>query len=375
MALSFAAQGEEPDAVAAALMSRGCSPAEAERIAKQAIDMQPQSSQSQHMPSVAKPQSAQNFKPLKFMLQVLGLMAAASFLFAMTQVNKPRVRETVPPAATSAIANYVLPTPAPSKSWSIQLPPEVIRFDESSGQGEIRYFSFPTSEEYFYFREKQKDLFSIKLLQIVPMTGGRQLLLFSSQPPDFDCHACHPLLSAMLVKGGSGQPYVTILPLQIIGTGGTFGNLSLEGERRVSLLKVGPLREGFVFKDGDSGQGSVVEWGNLFSIEKDRLRALGLFHVHEDSFNSGFCEERKKELCAQKDTKIRFARDDASRDYVDILATEVSVDPSKGNALPVTRNYVLRFNGEQYAEVVEATRAPAALAPLIAEEPASASKP
>ena len=351
IALAIATQGHDRDAIVSALLSRGCPRSNAEQAADQAIEMQPGGDKWHHASPNVNAAAPQTSILASVVLPIVGLLVAGFFLLVMSNPNTFRTREEVPAAAASATVGYQPTIPVPAKTWSSQLPADVSRFDEVKGEGEIRYASLPPSDEFQGFRDELAKPFVLKLLQMVPMPGGRQLLVFSSHPPDFGCHACHPLLSAMLVAASNGEPYITLLPLQVLGTAGKFGSISLQGDRRVSLLKVGPNREGFVFKDSDGGQGSIVEWGNFFGIEKDAFRPLGYFHVHEDSFGSESCLDQKKELCAQKDTKIRFARGSAFADYFDILASEVSIDPYKGDGLPASRTYVMRFNGERYAEV------------------------
>jgi curved DNA-binding protein CbpA len=242
------------------------------------------------------------------------------------------------------------PAVAPS-NWGALLPPAVTSYDDHSGVGVILHAALPEGSEFDRLRRDVGKPFRLQLLRTVPLPDARRLLLFVSAPSGFECAACHPLISAMVVRQRGDQGAQVLVPLQVVTTAGRDGRFSLDGEREPRLLEVGPDREGFYFTDQDGELGSSAEWTDLFAIEAERVRFLGSVPAHSETAGDGACRRDKASPCARQDTKFRFSKAPGPSGFYDILATEVDTAAARDGGAVTQRSYTLRFDGERYARL------------------------
>jgi len=375
IAASVAKLGLSRDTVVGSLVSKGCAADVAALLADQAIasrgDNTKQRAGINDQNSVVG-----KSKIAKWVVLACGTLAVLAGLYFAVPWSELTGSE--PSATGASVSSQQLPNSLAGRSsadWSDALPREVTGFSEKSGWGHIKYSSLPDGPEFDSLRQRLGSPFDLKLLQMVPMSGQGELLLFASTPPDFGCHECRPILSAMLLRGNATDGYQVLIPLRAISIAGSFGKLSLQDDRRASILAVGPGRDGFVFKDADSSQGTVTEWKNLFAIEGEKIRPLGSYPVHSDSIGNGSCEEPRPTPCALKDTRVQFSRDVGPGGFFDIRASETEVDPPEQRGAHIARQYVLRFDGHSYVRVSESHESPGASGVASASGAAAASDP
>jgi hypothetical protein len=349
LAKDVAMQGHNKDVVFGALIAHGCPYEMALEIATQVVSAQSQSpgkSPKEPTPQPPRPERSERSPEGVFMwLLILGVGA----LIAFNLPEQVPVAVTAPAAAPTPAATATQ-TPFIARTTTLDelLPSEVVKFDTAHSVGTIFYKALPDRPEFDSFRSDLGEPFSLKLLQVLNLDKTRRLLLFSSAPPDFGCHACSPILSAMVVRQVSETRMEVVVPLHVVTTAGRWGKLSLEGELAASALRVGPGREGFVFKERDMGQGNTEEWGRLFALTDEAVVHLGGFEVHSDSFGSGHCIDKPRETCEQSDTKIRFSKQPGPNGYFDIHATTVGIEVEGDLPRKVQTQYTMSFDGTKY---------------------------
>lgn len=353
MAHIMALKGYNQDVLTGALLAVGCPERIAVRIAKETIARRDTNEQIKDPPQNGtskeelKARSSKNF----VIASLTALAFVIIFLFLQDNSRKFEVRNSAP--TPQAIA----PDPHVKKSLEDTIESQIESFDRTTGIGRIFYNSLPDNEAFSPYQSFTTRPFEIKLEKIITINKtGLSLIFFSSKPildggANYSCHACAPILSAMVVGEDPMHGYGIRIPLHPLRPAGKFGEIHLSNEYSPTIINPGPGKIGFIIKHGDMGQGHIVEWGSIHSLEKNNIRQLGEFHVHSDSFGSSQCEEIAEADCPHKDTTIRFEKSNSHLGYFDLSATEKSVELIDGSPKREERKFKLRFNGQQYAEI------------------------
>lgn len=353
MAHNMALKGYNQDVLTGALLAVGCPERIAVHIAKETIAHRDAKEQEKDSPQNEPP--SEKFKAKSSNNFVIASLVAFAFIiiFLFLQDNSRKIEISNFAPIPQAIA------PEPHRRTSLEdiVESQIENFDRTTGIGQIFYRSLPDNEEFSPYQSFATRPFEIKLAKIIAINrNGLTLILFSSKPrldggADYSCHACAPILSAMVVREDPILGFDITIPLHPLRPAGRYGEIQLDNEFSPTIINPGPEKIGFIIKHWDMGQGHIAEWGSIHSIEKKNIRQLGEFHVHSDSFGSSQCEEIAEADCPNKDTTIRFEKSSSHLGYFDLSVTEKSVELIDGKPQRNERKFKLRFNGKQYAEV------------------------
>jgi curved DNA-binding protein CbpA len=345
MAFAMAMKGYNKDVLIGALIATGCPDRIAQKIASEAIALREKKSPAQSIPQKSTSSSSS--------LVIIGIAVFLSLFVAFATLDNSKQPSLNPPP--SSTANH--PTPQKRPSLEDVIASQIDSYDKQNAIGRITYTSLPKEESFSSFSEHIGQPFKIEPIKIIKIPGSNLEILFLSSTPiykdgsDFSCHACSPILSAMVIEEDETLGYSVTVPLHPLRPAGTWGQVNLNNDFSPTIISPGPKKIGFILKHRDMGQGHIVEWGSIHSIESNTIRQLGEFHVHSDSFGSSQCEGVDRRECPQKDSKIRFDKSNIHNGYYDLVITESSVDQASGQSVRTEKTFRLKFNGVQFAEV------------------------
>lgn len=379
MALSLAQQGYSRDVLLGALLSQGCPAALASTIAdqvhakyqdaaRQAAKPEPQArTKPEAVPPGQTKASGQDPMPASGAKKKKPMPLGAKVFFASLlgmSVWSMLPEQLSAPAPTVSAPQQKAPEKAATPSHTVEdvLAEQIPSFDGKSGR--ITYASLPQDRVFDGHRDYLGKPYEIKLIQGIKVQG-KVVAFFASKPiatgeDDFSCHACNPILSAMLVQQLPETGVHLVLALQPLTVAGGWGQIDLQGDRMPSVLQVGPDRSGFIIKDGYAGQGYVETYASVFGIEAAAFRKLGDFHLETDSAGSGECDGKPESQCPSKSTTLRFVKTSVHGGYYDLMVKERTVEVSDSVASRAESSYTMRYDGAKYAPLKARPKASAA---------------
>lgn len=202
MAHNMALRGYNQDVLTGALLAVGCPERIAVRIAKETIAHRDAKEQEKNPPQKETPseklkaKSSNNF----VFASLVAFALIIIFLFLQDNSRKFETSNSAPtPQATA---------PESHRRTSLEdtVESQIENFDRTTGIGQIFYRSLPDNEAFSPYQSFTTRPFEIKLEKIIAINkNDLTLILFSSKPrldggADYSCHACAPILSAMVVR-------------------------------------------------------------------------------------------------------------------------------------------------------------------------------
>lgn len=163
--------------------------------------------------------------------------------------------------------------------------------------------------------------------------------------PEFDCHACAPLIgAAVFAKNGAGWAVESSnKEFDVLGNWG--------GPPFAEMLRVGPNRSGFELKPGNTNQGETVGSVMILLAWKGGIHAA--FSAEIFSTETSDCGDGMRE-CRDKSGELSFVRGE-NADYDDIVltisGTEESAKTGKDEKVRRVQNW--KFVEGKYARVKE----------------------
>lgn len=384
MAMALAQKGYNRDVLLDALLSQGCPAALASAIADQvharrqaaapkATRPKPKPEpEPEHRPQAAsrartKPEAVpsgqargQNPGPTPGAKKPMPLGAKVFFaaLLGLTVwailPDERRAPPTPVPAPMAEEAPYrerPVEELVPSRTLKEVLAEQIPGFNGKSGR--ITYASLPPGDDFNGHRSYMGTPYEIELLQSIEVQG-KVVAFFASKPvaiaeDDFSCHACSPILSAMMIDEFPGTGFHAVLALQPLTAAGGWGSINLQGDSVPFALKVGPERSGFIFKGSYMGQGIVESYASIFGIEPAAFKTLGFIHLSTNSSGSGECYGKPESQCPSHEATFRFVKTAVHGGYYDLMVKERTVEVVDSVARRAENAYTMRYNGVTYA--------------------------
>ncbi|MFM0377870.1 hypothetical protein PQQ72_12765 [Paraburkholderia strydomiana] len=174
-------------------------------------------------------------------------------------------------------------------------------------------------------------------------------------PKGYDCHACHPVIAAMMTRYDvlTGEEKV-LAPLQALTTMGYFGNYSMAQFGFPTIRTIGPGRIGLFFPNGDHGQGDQVSFVEVASIEPSGFRYLGALPTGENMDGTGRCgrsSDTPSKPCANWRAAIQIDSGTPGPYYAVRISESGMRMNDQYEAVETTASYLVQFNGHEYARV------------------------
>lgn len=163
--------------------------------------------------------------------------------------------------------------------------------------------------------------------------------------PEFDCHACAPLIgAAVFAKNGGGWAVeASNKEVDVIGNWG--------GPPSAEMVRVGPDRAGFELKPGNTNQGETV--GSVMILVEWKGGIRTAFSAETLSTETSDCGDGMGD-CRDKSGEISFVRGE-NADYDDIVLTisGTEASPKTGKDEKVQRVQNWKFVDGNYVRVKE----------------------
>lgn len=174
-------------------------------------------------------------------------------------------------------------------------------------------------------------------------------------PKGYDCHACHPVIAAMMTRYDVLTDEERVLaPLQGLTTMGYFGNYSMVQFGFPTVSAVGPGKVGLFFPNGDHGQGDQVSFVEVASIESSGFRYLGALPTGENMDGTGRCgrnSDTPSKPCANWRAAIQIDSGTPGPYYAVRISESGKRMNDQYEPAVTTASYLVRFNGTQYERV------------------------
>jgi len=373
LAIEMANKGYNKDIILGGLLSQGCPENIAREIVNEVWRLHAAKNTTPPPPKAApKASPTVSSGGYRAGYTYLCLVAIAGAYWFVTAQRAPDHRSLTEPqhsvvaAPTEANREAIAPPPPDVPKISV-IEQQIPTYSAATKSGTVRYQAFPAGSELGKaFNEHIDREFEIKLIgqQPVDKAGTHNLYYFASRPrlPDkYDCHACAPIVSAMMTSKGPGEEESVHIPLTILGRMGTFGEYYAMGRELPSIVEVAPGKKGIVFKDSDMGQGNIAGWLNLFSIERNGFKHLLTLDTEVSNTGTGNCDTNTPGSCVDLHVRIRFVKGATSGGFYPLRVSESGYKYDKDfNPIPATDSYVMVFDGRKFDRV---SHAPSASAP------------
>lgn len=260
-----------------------------------------------------------------------------------------------------------LKTASEPLSSSSVLQQVLMKFNSRDGTGHLILSDLPNDPRFQNIKEWVGRYMDVQLLvkQNFPADPTHSIYLLSAVPDlkeKFECHACAPLIYALLTHTDpSGQEKIDG-SLQPLGQFGSFGKYSLsKNEKPIWNKKIGPdlfgdlkfLRlskenEGFSLSDGYMAQGERTGYIAIF-----RLQNFDIFHLADvsilDDARGGFCSENPGAPCANYHATIYIIPNKSSTLYpIKVVESGLKWSKDYKKVVPAGGVYWLTFNGKNY---------------------------
>ncbi|WP_081651556.1 J domain-containing protein [Cupriavidus sp. WS] len=298
--------------------------------------------------------------------QLLGILAVlAGVLYLVPKESS----EQKAPSASHSTASSVSPkseianTPEPDSPSSpyafLSKVPEIRSLDTTHGVGQRSKESFHLPAG-ITLPESEYGFFHTSVAARIPLPfGTRVLYLMQSIPAQsqsFDCHACAPVVSAIITapsKSGVETPATSLQDLGLMGAWGKYDTSF------IALVEVGRKTPGLVFRQDWMGQGEAGSSVAIFSIGQKGIRRMTELTTGGSNTGSMRCAADKS-ACENYDVSLRFMRDNKSQYYpLEVKVSGTKINES-GVAVPVSETFISRYNGKNYVRNEEpVTAAPA----------------
>jgi hypothetical protein len=170
-----------------------------------------------------------------------------------------------------------------------------------------------------------------------------------------DCHACHPVVAAMLTRYDVLTDEERVLaPLQALTTMGYFGNYSMAQFGFPTVSAVGPGKVGLFLPNGDHGQGDQVSFVEVVSIESSGFRYLGAVPTGQNMDGTGRCG-RNSDSPSKPGANSRAAiqiEPGTPGPYYAVRITESGMRMNdQDHPVETTASYLVQFDGQEYERV------------------------
>jgi hypothetical protein len=173
--------------------------------------------------------------------------------------------------------------------------------------------------------------------------GERKILFVTwSTPPNFDCHACAPVVSAAVFTQAAGNWKVAVADPAVTVAGG-FGKPGT-----FKLERVGENQYGLVVETGFTGQGDTSQLLTLHVPDGPKFKTVLQLDTHMD--NGGSCGPPAPSACYSYDAKYRL-EPKPGQEYHDIVVTTTGTKiGANGRVVPATGTARYVFSAGEYKE-------------------------
>jgi len=198
------------------------------------------------------------------------------------------------------------------------------------------------------FFDKPGKVDARAFLTVGASDGGamKVFLLTAAVPhgsPEFDCHACAPVIgAAVFAKNGAGWAVeASNREFDVIGNWG--------GPPTAEIVRLGPERMGFELKPGNTNQGETVGSVMILLAWKGGIREV--FDAETISTETSDCGDGMGQ-CRDKSGEISFVRGE-DEDYDDIVltisGTEINAKTGKEEKVRRVQNW--KYSDGKYVQV------------------------
>lgn len=170
-----------------------------------------------------------------------------------------------------------------------------------------------------------------------------RLMVTKAAPPNFDCHACAPLLGAFLFKR-AGEAWVIAIETPIITAIGAWGE-----PPEIELARVGADHQGLLVHAGFTAQGTTEE-STIVIADVDGHFAE-VFQAPTSGNNGGACGTDGGDTgCYSYESTLEFQAGPTSS-FSDIVVKTTGTDiGDEGKVVSVARTTTYRFSNGKYTE-------------------------
>lgn len=169
----------------------------------------------------------------------------------------------------------------------------------------------------------------------------KNLLITAALPPEYDCHACAPMISAALFKKNANNWELEFEQKYLfeLGSYGTAPD--------AKLVKIGNDKYGVLFETGDTGQGYTYEGLSLVTkLDKGFQKIL---EVETGGDNSGTCGDELGP-CWKFSSKYEFIPG-KNPNFFDFKIMTSGTKGEENNIVPVNENKLYQFDGKEYKAI------------------------
>jgi hypothetical protein len=174
------------------------------------------------------------------------------------------------------------------------------------------------------------------------MQNGERRILFVtwSTPPNFDCHACAPVISAAVFTQAAGSWKVALADPAVTVSGGFGEPGTIKAER------VGENHYGLVLESSFTGQGDTSSLLTVHVPEGTKFKTVLQLDSHMD--NAGSCGAPSS--CFSYDAKYRV-EPKPGQEYHDIVVTTTGTKlNANGRVVPATATTRYVYTAGEYKE-------------------------
>ncbi|SAL57978.1 hypothetical protein AWB71_03170 [Caballeronia peredens] len=220
-------------------------------------------------------------------------------------------------------------------------------FDPSSGTGTRDRASFHGLDGVGP-SDSDNGLYAVKVEARLKLPNEeRTVYLLKSTPvraQGYECHACAPIVSAVVtVQTSQGEEQLDS-QLVDLGTLGAWGTYDFS---EVALVELGRRHPGLIFPLSYSGMGEHTSSIEIFSVDAKSFRKLASVETGGDNSGTSQCDAQKSE-CENYSVSVQFLRDNKSAYYPLQLTVSGRKRNASGTVVPVSVTAVARFNGSSY---------------------------
>jgi hypothetical protein len=163
---------------------------------------------------------------------------------------------------------------------------------------------------------------------------------------DFECHACVPILGAVLTESvGAGER--VLIPLGPLVQIGAWGKYPIEAHPPEEV-SIGASRIGVFLYSTVSQQGDEYTGADLVEVGESSFQWIGQFPLLADSSGSGTCGDSGQKACEKYVVRLSFDRS-KPRPYYPLIAHTVGVmNDKQSEPHSVDETKIAEFDGTQY---------------------------
>lgn len=265
---------------------------------------------------------------------------------------KQNSSEPTPPteAATNVDLNRI---PAPGQTFTSGSYVDIYRafmpdFDEKTQKGSYRFARLPSGNEFKDVADWTGRSLHLTFIGTQDLGVKGTLHYFSSVPgwQDYTCHACTPIVSAMLTRSSGGVESI-VIPLLPMARAGSWGKYVID-QQLPEHVSVGPSKMAIFLRDGWMAQGEGGTSVNLVEIGDQSFQLLGEFNVGRDSTGTGNCGGPDQKICEKFNVTISFDQTGPGPYYPLIAHISGVMDDKDFKPHAVEEKRVVAFDGTRY---------------------------